>query len=65
MEPGVEISDLCRQEGVNPTIYYQWKRQLVGAAEDLCAEGAPAVGPGATAARDGSISGIGDDAWQT
>src|SRR5262249_32978761 len=24
MEPGVEISDLCRREGVNPTMYYQW-----------------------------------------
>jgi transposase len=35
MEPGVEISDLCRQEGVNPTMYYQWKRQLLGAAERI------------------------------
>jgi len=32
MEPGVEISDLCRREGVNPTMYYQWKRKLLGAA---------------------------------
>jgi transposase len=36
MEPGVEISDLCRREGVNPTMYYQWKRQLLGAAERIC-----------------------------
>ena len=35
MEPGVEISDLCRREGVNPTMYYQWKRQLLGAAERI------------------------------
>lgn len=35
MEPGVEISDLCRKEGVNPTMYYQWKRQLLGAAERI------------------------------
>ena len=35
MEPGVEISDLCRCEGVNPTMYYQWKRQLLGAAERI------------------------------
>ena len=35
MEPGVEISDLCRREGVNPTMYYQWKRQLLAAAERI------------------------------
>lgn len=35
MEPGVEISDLCRREGVNPTMYYQWKRRLLGAAERI------------------------------
>lgn len=33
MEPGVEVSDLCRREGLNPTMYYQWKRTLLGAAE--------------------------------
>lgn len=32
-EPGVEVSDLCRQEGLNPTMYYTWKRILLGAAE--------------------------------
>ena len=35
MEPGVEISDHCRREGMNPTMYYQWKRQLLGAAERI------------------------------
>jgi len=35
MEPGVEISDHCRREGLNPTMYYQWKRQLLGAAERI------------------------------
>ena len=35
MEPGGEISDLCRREGVNPTMYYQWKRQLLEAAERI------------------------------
>ena len=28
----IEISDLCRREGVNPTLYYQWKQQLLGSA---------------------------------
>ena len=33
MEPGVEVSDVCRREGLNPTMYYQWKRTLRGAAD--------------------------------
>ena len=33
LEPGVEVSDLCRREGLNPTMYYQWKRTLLGSAE--------------------------------
>jgi transposase len=33
MDPGVEVSDLCRREGVNATMYYHWKRTLLGAAE--------------------------------
>ena len=33
MQPGVEISDLCRQEGIHATQYYTWKKQLLGSAE--------------------------------
>jgi transposase-like protein len=32
MQPGVEISDLCRREGLNPVLYYAWKKQLIGSA---------------------------------
>ena len=32
MQPGVEISDLCRREGLNPVQYYAWKKQLLGSA---------------------------------
>ena len=28
MEPGVEVSELCRREGVHPTQYYNWKKLL-------------------------------------
>ena len=28
MDAGVEISELCRREGVHPTQYYTWKKQL-------------------------------------
>lgn len=33
MEPGVEVSELCRREGVGPTQYYNWKSQLVKSAD--------------------------------
>ena len=33
MQPNVEISELCRREGINPTQYYGWKKQLLDSAE--------------------------------
>jgi transposase-like protein len=33
MQPGVEISDLCRQEGINVTQFYNWKKQVLGSAK--------------------------------
>ena len=33
MEPGTEISELCRVEGINPTQYYSWKKQLISGAD--------------------------------
>ncbi len=33
LEPGTEISELCRTEGISPTQYYGWKKQLTGSAE--------------------------------
>jgi transposase len=33
MQPGVEVSDLCRQEGINPTMYYYWKNKLLSSAK--------------------------------
>jgi hypothetical protein len=32
MQSGVEVSDLCRHEGLNPVRSYAWKGQLLGAA---------------------------------
>jgi transposase-like protein len=28
----IEISELCRREGISPTQYYGWKKQLVSSA---------------------------------
>ena len=33
MQPGVEVSDLCRREGLNPVQFYAWKKQLLSSAE--------------------------------
>lgn len=33
MEAGADISELCRREGLSPTQYYSWKKQLLGSAE--------------------------------
>ena len=33
MDSGTEISELCRVEGINPTQYYSWKKQLVSGAD--------------------------------
>ena len=35
LEPGVEVSELCRREGIHPTQYYNWKSQLVSSAESV------------------------------
>lgn len=29
MEPGMDVASLCRQEGLSPTQYYTWKKQLM------------------------------------
>src|SRR5262245_62003921 len=45
MQPGVEVSDLCRREGLNPTLYYLWKKQLLSSAGQIFAAkaGRPSV----------------------
>jgi transposase len=35
MQPNVEVSDLCRREGINPTQYYGWKKQLQSSAVQI------------------------------
>jgi transposase len=32
MEANVEVSDLCRREGLSPVQFYAWKKQLLGSA---------------------------------
>lgn len=39
MESGVEVSELCRREGINPTQYYGWKKQLLSSAARVFVNG--------------------------
>ncbi len=32
LQPGVEVSEVCRREGINPTMYYNWKKRLMASA---------------------------------
>jgi transposase len=32
MQPGVDISEICRREGINPNMYYTWKKKLLSSA---------------------------------
>jgi transposase len=31
----IEVSELCRREGINPTQYYGWRKQLLGSASKV------------------------------
>ena len=35
MQPGVEVADLCRREGLSPALFYLWKKQLLGSATEV------------------------------
>jgi transposase-like protein len=35
MQGGVDVADLCRREGINPTQYYGWKKQLLSSAKQV------------------------------
>lgn len=39
LDGSVEISELCRREGINPTQYYGWKKQLLTSAAKVFADG--------------------------
>ena len=35
MQGDIEVSELCRREGVNPTMYYGWKKKLLSSATKI------------------------------
>jgi transposase len=34
----IEVSELCRREGINPTQYYGWKKHLMNSASQVFAD---------------------------
>jgi putative transposase len=39
LQPGVEVADLGRREGLNPVQFYAWKKQLLEASKDFFSDG--------------------------
>jgi transposase len=37
IQPGIEVADLCRREGLSPALFYLWKKQLLGSAGEVFA----------------------------
>lgn len=35
MQGSVDVADMCRREGINPTQYYGWKKQLLTSASKV------------------------------
>ena len=38
LQPGVEVAEVCRREGLNPTMFYQWKKKLMASASQVFEE---------------------------
>ena len=39
LQGDIEVSELCRREGINPTQYYGWKKQLLSSASNVFVNG--------------------------
>ena len=55
MQPNVEVSELCRREGINPTQYYGWKKQLLSSATKVFEDGRRKNRPGEEARKEARI----------
>jgi transposase len=39
LQANVDVAELCRREGINPTQYYGWKKQLLSSASKVFENG--------------------------
>lgn len=55
MQAEVDVADLCRREGINPTQYYGWRKQLLSSAGKIYDNGRKEKTPGAEARKEAKI----------
>ena len=54
MQANVDVAELCRREGINPTQYYGWRKQLLSSASQVF-EGRRPKQSGAEARKEAKI----------
>ena len=55
MQADVDVAELCRREGINPTQYYGWRKQLLKSASQVFEVGRRQKQPGAEARKEAKI----------
>jgi transposase-like protein len=55
MQADVDVAALCRREGINPTQYYGWKKQLLSSANQIFDRGRKTKQPGSEARKEAKI----------
>jgi transposase-like protein len=55
MQANVDVAELCRREGINPTQYYGWRKQLLASAPQVFEAGRRQKQPGAEARKEAKI----------
>jgi transposase len=55
LQKDVDVAELCRREGINPTQYYGWKKQLLSSATKIFDNERKTKQPGAEARKEAKI----------
>ena len=55
VQKDMDVADLCRREGINPTQYYGWKKQLLSSATKVFEGAGRKKAPGETARKEAKI----------
>jgi transposase-like protein len=55
LQANVDVAELCRREGINPTQYYGWRKQLLSSATQVFEAGRRRKQPGAEARKEAKI----------
>jgi transposase len=55
LQANVDVAELCRREGINPTQYYGWKKQLLSSASRIFENGRKPKRPGEDARKEAKI----------